>query len=175
MSREDVIESLTKINGPVDGYTPRFEDLDIGTFDERKSKKEYKNEEICRKFLERYYGVKFPSVRPNFLKNPMTGRNLELDGYCQNITFTYEADGKRYKKKIKLAFEYNGEQHYTYPNYFHRTSLEFKKQIARDQFKIYMCNKLDIYLITIPYTIKSRDIPKFIKSRLPHIYKSKKN
>ena len=56
-----------------------------------------KNEEQCREILQRLTGKKFNSVRPDFLKNPETNRNLELDMYCE---------------EMNVAFEYNGCQHY---------------------------------------------------------------
>lgn len=57
----------------------------------------YKNEEECRQILEKITGKKFEKVRPDFLINPKTNSRLELDGYC---------------KDFKLAFEYDGKQHY---------------------------------------------------------------
>jgi len=62
------------------------------------SKDVYKDEKECRVIFEKITGCKFPSKRPNFLKNPKTGFNLELDGYCE---------------ELKLAFEYDGEQHFS--------------------------------------------------------------
>lgn len=68
-------------------YLYRFvEDKDTG-------KRSRKGEKRTREIIERITGRKFPSVRPNFLKNPKTGRNLELD---------------MYNDSLKLAIEYNG-------------------------------------------------------------------
>lgn len=53
----------------------------------------WKMERICKITLEILTGYRFESVRPDWLRNPLTGRNLELD--CYNDT-------------LKLALEYNG-------------------------------------------------------------------
>ena len=108
-------------------------------------------EEKCRDIFEYLLQADFPSRRPDFLKNPSTKRNLELDGY---------------NEKLKLAFEHNGKQHYEFPNTFHKTRDDFEKQIARDAFKNARCQELDIDLINIPYTVKTKDLEKFIKREL---------
>lgn len=97
-----------------------------------------KGEQLCRQVIQDIYGVPFYCVRPIFLKNPETGRNLELDLYNDDL---------------KLAIEYNGQSHYVFPNNFHKTEEEFINQVRRDQFKLEMCDKNGIYLITVPYHI----------------------
>lgn len=114
--------------------------------------KKWKREEMCRKVFESIYDVSFKSCRPNFLKNPETGRNLELDGYNDNL---------------KIAFEHNGRHHYEYPNTFHKTKQEFLYQRAKDEYKRERCDKIGIYLISIPYHIKTSNIRSFIISKLP--------
>ncbi len=113
-----------------------------------------KGEAICKKVLEDLYGQPFITVRPDFLKNPETGRNLELD---------------LYNAKLKLAVEYNGEQHYVFPNCFHKTETEFINQVRRDQYKKQKCSELNIHLINVPYTVPKNynDIKNFITQRLP--------
>ena len=105
-------------------------------------------EEECRKIFEDiFFPHAFPSTRPNFLKNPRTNRCLELDGY---------------NEKLSLAFEYNGYQHYIFPNCFHTSKEQFEAQVWRDKFKTNLCKKHNIRLITIPYTV--RDLRTYIKS-----------
>jgi len=101
-----------------------------------------KNEEQCREILQRLTGKKFNSVRPDFLKNPETNRNLELDMYCE---------------EMNVAFEYNGCQHYHFipGGFFHpRGEIDFKNQQKRDRFKEIKCKEAGIKLFVVPYTIK---------------------
>jgi len=115
-----------------------------------------KSENLCRQIIEELTNKKFPSIRPDFLRHEKTGRNLELDGY---------------NEELKLAFEYNGKQHYEYiPSYFHREGEhKFIKQQERDKLKIEICNKLGIKVIVIPYQYDYTDEDKlrsYIKSLL---------
>lgn len=109
-----------------------------------------KFEEKCRVILENHYGVKFKPIRPNWLKNPKTNSNLELDGY---------------NKKLKIAFEANGIQHYKYDSHFHSSRQDFIDQQYRDRLKAKLCKKKGIHLIVIPYHTKN--IKKYIISHLP--------
>lgn len=110
----------------------------------------WKREEICRKILEDHFDDYFPSVRPNFLRNPKTGKPLELDGYNANLN---------------LAFEYNGKQHRLFPNAYHKTEEEFNDQIDRDIFKKKRCKQLGIKLISIPDTIPTKNLRAYILSK----------
>ena len=96
-----------------------------------------RSEKLTREIFERIMSVEFPTVRPDFLKNHKTDRNLELDGYNENL---------------KLAFEYNGKQHYKFLKYFHERKEDFKIQREHDEFKYKKCLELGITLISIPYT-----------------------
>lgn len=113
-----------------------------------------KGETICRHVLEEYYGVPFKSARPNWLKNINTGANCELD--CYNET-------------LGIAVEYNGIQHYMYPNPFHKSEAEFRKQIMRDKFKVQQCAEHGIKLATVPYTVPLTydAIREYLLSELP--------
>lgn len=68
--------------------------------------------------------------------NPKTGRQLEIDCYVDGI-----------------GVEYSGEQHYVYPNKFHKKEKDFLDQVERDKFKVEECDRKGIYLIVIPYTV----------------------
>lgn len=117
-----------------------------------------KGEQICKQSLEKMFGKKFITVRPDFLKNPETSRNLELD--C-------------YNEELKLAVEYNGIQHYNWPNFTNQTQEQFINQIRRDKFKLEVCDDNGIYLIIVPYTIKHDDIYDYILERIPYTLTSK--
>lgn len=76
--------------------------------------------------------------RPDFLRNPRTGAKLELD--C-------------YDPISETAVEYNGRQHYEWPNPFHRTLQAFEDQLWRDRVKLEICDARGLYLIRVPYTV----------------------
>jgi len=82
------------------------------------------------------------------LKNPKTGRTLELDFYIPSH---------------KLAVEYHGRQHYEYVKTFHRKGVsDLHYQKWKDNFKVDACDKDGIYLITVPYYIHTDNIEQFI-------------
>lgn len=110
-----------------------------------------KGEEICRRTLEQLFNQDFPTCRPMFLRNPSTKRNLEIDCYNHNL---------------RLACEYQGYQHYTYPNKFHQSLDEFIRCLQRDRFKRKVLEMNNIYFIEVPYTIPHDDIPGFIYDKL---------
>jgi hypothetical protein len=95
----------------------------------------YKSEETCREVFEKLFGKKFPKVRPKWLRNPETGRCLELDGYCE---------------ELGIAFEHNGRQHYEKNDLFHATEKEFRKTEERDTVKQILCKQHGVKLITVP-------------------------
>lgn len=113
-----------------------------------------KGEKLCKQVLEDMFKKPFYCVRPDFLKNPESGRNLELDLYNDDL---------------KLAVEYSGAAHYTFPNGFHKTYDEFISQVRRDEYKLQMCDKNGVYLITVPYTVPLNvdAIKNYIHQRLP--------
>jgi hypothetical protein len=111
-----------------------------------------RGERICRETMEMIYGVHFISVRPDWLINPETGCKLELD--C-------------YNEELRIAVEYNGEQHYKWPNFTNQTREEFINQVRRDLLKIDLCQIHNVYLISVPYNIVHDDIFTFIFQRIP--------
>jgi hypothetical protein len=113
-----------------------------------------RGEKICKDTLEKIYGVPFKNTRPNWLRNDTTGRCLELD--C-------------YNEKLKIAVEYQGQSHYKYPNYFHKSYEEFKEAQRRDKLKSDLCKKQGVHLITVPYNINLELIPTYIMYHLPEI------
>lgn len=99
-------------------------------------------------------------IRPTWLKNK-TGKLLELDGYCA---------------ELKLAFEYQGIQHYK-ENFYSKTR-GFEKQKEADNLKNILVIKKGIILIEVPYTVGFKDMGKFIikeckkkKVKVPQITK----
>lgn len=82
------------------------------------------------------------NIRPDFLRNPETGKNLELDCYCEEYA---------------LAVEYNGVQHYKFPSVYHKTEEEFYNQVYRDRLKKKLCDEAGVYLISVPYWVDIYD------------------
>ena len=114
--------------------------------------KKSKGETECKQVLERIFNVPFKTTRPDFLKNPVTLHyNLELD--C-------------YNESLRLAIEYNGEQHYKYIPYFHRNKESFMNQCYRDELKRRMCKENNVNLIEVPYYIKLQDIESYLLNKL---------
>jgi hypothetical protein len=117
----------------------------------------YKHEERCREIFEDLFNVNFPSCRPEFLKNPVTGRNLELDGFCPSIK-THIGNG--------LAFEFDGAQHNRYTPAFHSSAKDFVSQVKRDLWKEKVCSEKGILLIRIPHYIRYDELDMFIVKEL---------
>lgn len=109
---------------------------------------------FCRVIDEKGYDWKdiITGYRPDFLKNEESGKNLEIDAY---------------HPKAKVGIEYNGYQHYIYPNVFHKTLTEFNKCTSNDDLKLKLAKNKNIKIITIPYhidtCIKKNNSDKYIK------------
>lgn len=98
-------------------------------------------EEVTRTVFNAMFGVIFDKIRPKWLNG------LELDGYNETL---------------KLAFEYNGQQHYKFSKLYYKTEDDLKAQQTRDKQKNELCIKKKIKLITVPYTVKFYDIQQYI-------------
>lgn len=111
-----------------------------------------KHERRCREILEDIFNPQlFPSVRPSFLKNPQTGRNLEID--CYNPI-------------LRIGLEYQGVQHRKYTKWYHRSIDDFKKQVERDNYKKKRLEEENIFMIYVPDTVKYKDLEKYIREKL---------
>jgi hypothetical protein len=107
---------------------------------------------MYREIIENYLLEPFPKQRPAFLGG------LELDGY---------------NAELKIAFEYNGIQHYEYTPNFHRDDpIELVRQQTRDNIKKIKCDKYNIHLIIIPhiYSFQNKqELDSFIYYKLNRI------
>ncbi len=113
-----------------------------------------KNEKECKRILEKILNVEFKSVRPDFLKNPKTKKNLELDMYNEDL---------------QLALEYQGVQHRKYSPYFHKKYTDFLLQLERDKFKKEICRQKNIKLICVPDNIKFNKLEYYIRGELKRL------
>jgi len=75
------------------------------------------------------------------------GHQLELDGY---------------NDELKLAFERHGEQHYEWPNYFHKIVKKYISQLSNDQEKGELCETHGVTLIEVPYWIEYDEMQEYI-------------
>lgn len=118
-----------------------------------------KNEEMCRKIFQELFGIYFNSVRPDWLKNPKTCQNLELDGFNPNVPTPLG---------VGLAFEYDGEQHSRFTPVYHSCVEDFVYQVWKDSLKDELCKKNGVLLIRIPYYVCPIDfyLRRFIVERL---------
>lgn len=124
----------------------------------KSTKRVNKHEERCREIFESIFKQKFKSVRPKWLQNPVTGRNLELDGFCSHI-----------KTKIGkgLCFEYDGQQHSKYTPHFHRGGPdEFIYQTKKDDWKDHRCKQEGVLLIRIPHFVAFQDLERYIHQQV---------
>ncbi|WP_345239571.1 hypothetical protein [Pontibacillus salipaludis] len=91
----------------------------------------HSNEKKCRLIFRELFGKDFPKNRK------VLGNKLELDGFCE---------------ELKIAFEYQGKQHYEYVPFFHQYSKQkFKERVEVDLKKAKLCREKGIKLIIIPY------------------------
>ena len=109
-----------------------------------------RGEAECKYILENIFDKPFNKERPDFLKNDVTGKNLELD---------------LYNAELGLCVEVNGRQHYEYTPYFHSSRDSFYNQRYRDEMKKKKCQENGINYIEIPYTVKTGELRDFIKSK----------
>lgn len=111
-----------------------------------------RGEEACRVHMERRFGVPFAKARPSFMRNPVTGENLELDVYNDDL---------------RLAVEYNGRQHYQFNSHFHNGSNDrFQNQQYRDLIKKQLCEENGVRLIIVPYSVPPDHIGQYIDDQL---------
>ena len=115
---------------------------------------EGESERICRGYFERIFNAPFPKVKPDWLINPETNNRLELDGYNENI---------------KIAFEFNGPQHYMYYPKFHKHFDDFKKRQELDYLKEITCTEKGVTLISVPHTLNYDEFQNFIKNEYEKI------
>ena len=111
----------------------------------------FAGETKCREIFEELFSKPFAKDRPEWLIGPK-GRPLELDGYNEGL---------------KIAFEYNGIQHYQYHEFFHKGDpREFQKEQEYDALKDKECKDHGVVLVWIPYWIDEHDRKQFIIDEL---------
>ncbi len=143
--------SKKKSSGTMRDLKEMFQMGNVGKPKKKRNLK--KNEERCRQIVEAIFSQPFPSKRPDFLRNPETGRNMECDMMSESL---------------KLCVERNGEQHYMHIPHFH-TPEQFQKQRERDVLKSKLLAQAGYRLIEIPYTIHYDSLEEYICTQLSAI------
>lgn len=123
-------ERFYKVECPF-GHTYEKRTPELGAGCPECSKKTFVGQERTRLIFEGNFGKPFPTVRPNWLLNPETGKCLELDGYCE---------------ELKIAFEYQGNQHYSNDTQY---GGDFEKQSQRDLLKTKLCEENGVTLVVV--------------------------
>src|SRR6266702_12984 len=111
------------------------------------------SERICRAVFESMFRAPFPRTRPEWL----LGREyvpLELDGYCA---------------RLKLAFEYQGAQHFAEVKQFKMNQQRLVALQDRDAIKRVRCRQHGVTLIEIPYTVSNDKIETHIRAELTRL------
>lgn len=112
----------------------------------------------AKKVLQQLFpGKHFTKIRPNWLKNPVTGKNLEIDIFCADISTPL---GKG------LCVEVDGIQHSMYNPFFHKTKDHFTYQYKKDAFKDKMCKQYGYAMLRIPYFITEYNMEDYIVKEL---------
>lgn len=93
------------------------------------------SENICRQIVEQIYKNKFPSTWSTIRRK--NGNNLQLDGYCE---------------ELKIAFEYQGEQHFFGWRGDKEKQQESLKNIRKlDDEKKHICKEKGMFLLEVNY------------------------
>ena len=111
--------------------------------------------------LEALLGLPFMSFvkkRPEWLttepaEGRKKGKRLELDGYCE---------------QSKIAFEYQGEQHYDKNHPFHKKPDDFEVLQANDAAKVRLCAANGVCLVVVPCKANKSNLQlvKYIQTQL---------
>jgi len=111
--------------------------------------KQYRaSEEAVRAIIQKLTGKEFKRTYPTWLRGRSRSRGLQLDGY---------------NEELKLAFEYQGRQHYIpVPTFGGQKAFALIHQ--RDERKRVTCYRKSVTLIRVPYWKK--DVEGFIRTKL---------
>lgn len=107
----------------------------------------------------RYFSLKYIAKRSNGEK--AVAKYLK----GAKIKFNEQVPLKIGNRQLYLDFqledgtiiEYNGRQHYEYTPYFHKSESDFIRQCERDKDLRNYCQKNNVKLIEIPYSIVNID------------------
>jgi hypothetical protein len=104
-------------------------------------------ERLVRHTFEQLFEKPFKKHRPLWLRNPQTGRLMELDGF---------------NPELNLAFEYQGQQHYRVVRQFKMDESDLERGRYRDDLKKTLCQEHNLSLLEIPYSVDVLELPEWI-------------
>lgn len=114
---------------------------------------DYRGEAMMRFYLSLIADTKdcVDRARPEFLVNPASGERMEFD---------------RYYPEHRVAFEFNGEQHYAATGRFTKTEVDAQRK--RDRLKQWICKQKGIQLIVVKAEdLSLKGMLKKVGDRLP--------
>jgi hypothetical protein len=140
-----------------------------------------KYERICGWYFTKIFRKKLPkrsllslNLKINKVKYLQMIGNTLLDNLLQYGHFDGYNEIYIYNKQYKIAFEYNGYQHYEFPNRYHNTIEEFNDVQTRDILKRFISEDNNVILIEFPYSISERmDEPKKIQEYIMEEFERK--
>jgi hypothetical protein len=91
-------------------------------------------ERTVRELLRSFFGKSFPSVQPAWLRNPKTGKRLQLDCFSE---------------ELGLAVEHQGDQHYQEVPNFSVDGPKLRAIRANDRRKRRLCAERGVILVHI--------------------------
>lgn len=109
-----------------------------------------KSEEIARVVFQALFGQQFKKVRPEWLRYPLTGRLLELDGY---------------NEELKIAFEYQGAQHRDW-QIGNEGKAGLQRRLQRDEWKRNEVRARGVSLVELWDTTRYEDFGPEIRDQL---------
>jgi hypothetical protein len=117
----------------------------------------FTREEQIRFCFSQLFGQEFPKKNPSWLRQK-NGEPLHFDGFNQDLM---------------LAFEHDGEQHFTHIKHFHPTLEDFQAAQKRDEIKNMLCEENDVDLVRIRFDEQLADVPAVILEKLSNVLKAK--
>lgn len=93
-------------------------------------------------------------IRKYYKKEINPQKKFEIPNINSNNLRTVFVDF--YLPEDNIIIEYDGEQHYNYVEYFHKTFSDFEDQVNRDCCLVNYCKENNIKLLRIPWKDNSR-------------------
>ena len=144
-------------------------DVEIGAIQRRRRRNKRTNridntrEGYIRSLLQELIpGHVFESTKPDWNKNPETGRLLELDCYAPNLKTARYPNG--------FAVEVQGIHHHKYCSFRHKSLADFEKYQRRDQYTRMNCENNGVYLLETPSRehTPDRDMAGWLAVKISH-------